>query len=77
VPCEGAWKRAALAISRAFWREGFPPGSEVRSLDSAEMCWIGLPDMSEMRIARPSRIPMRPSWEMGFCSKNSVMKEEA
>ena len=35
---------------------------------------FGLPERGEMVRARPSRVPIIPSWEIGFCSKNSIMK---
>lgn len=36
------------------------------------MCSVGFPLMSLMRVARPSRRPRTASWEIGFCSKNSL-----
>lgn len=32
--------------------------------------------MSLTRTAKPSRMPITPNWEMGFCSKNSVTNSE-
>lgn len=74
VPWEGVWYNAALAISRAFCRLAAPLGSVLRSSFNAVMWSLGLPESSEILIARPSRIPKIPSCEMGFCSKNSRTK---
>lgn len=72
-----AYKSAARAMSSAFCRLAWPLGSWVRRAWRGPMWSLGLPLMSLMRTARPSRMPMMPSWEMGFCSKNSVMNSWA
>lgn len=72
VVCVGAWKRAPRAMSSAFCREGCPFGSSWRSFCRREMWSFGFPETSDTRMARPSLMPIIPSWEMGFCSKNSV-----
>lgn len=38
---------------------------------------LGFPLMSLTRMANPSRMPMMPSWDMGFCSKYSVTNSMA
>ncbi len=71
------YKSAPRHISSAFCRLGFPCGSWPSSSRSRSRCSAGLPPRSLTRTATPSRMPTMPSWEMGFCSKNSRTKAAA
>lgn len=70
------YNSAALPISNAFCKLACPFGSCSLKPCSFAICSLGFPPISLTRTARPSRIPMMPSCEMGFCSKNSATNSE-
>lgn len=69
---EKTHKREPRAISSPFCKLGRPFGSCVLKAWIAFMCSVGLPLISLILTASPSLKPSMPSWEIGFCSKNSL-----
>ncbi len=71
------YNSAALPISNAFCKLACPFGSCSLRPCSFAICSLGFPPISLTRTARPSLMPMIPSCEIGFCSKNSATNSEA
>ena len=70
------YNSAALPISNAFCRLACPFGSCSLKPCSFAICSLGFPPISLTRTASPSLIPIIPSCEIGFCSKNSVTNSD-